>query len=142
MAHVRESHDTTSPVTVKRYAGACGAEISGVDLAKDLSDASVINAIRSALLEHLIIFFYNQAHLSPADFLAFTKNFGAPVKYPIISGLANHPEIIEVLKRKHERTNFGGVWHFDTIYLNQPPIASILLARELPPYDGDMCFAN
>ncbi|KAL6241716.1 hypothetical protein RBB50_011249 [Rhinocladiella similis] len=138
----RKSYATASPVTIKKYSGACGAEVSGVDLAKDLSDPNVVGEIRGALLEHLVIFFHDQAHLTAADFLAFTKHFGTPVRYPMISGLADHPEIIEVLKREHERTNFGGVWHSDTTYLDQPPMASILLARELPPYGGDTCFAN
>lgn len=142
MAHVRDNHGTATPVAVKKIAGACGAEVSGVDLAKDLSNPNVVKAIRDAFLEHLVIFFRGQAHLKPADFLAFAKCFGVPVKYPMISGLADHPEIIQVLKREHERTNFGGVWHSDTTYLDQPPMASILLARELPPYGGDTCFAN
>lgn len=123
-------------------AGACGAEISGVDLAKDLSDPNVVQAVRHALLEHSVIFFHGQAHLTRHDFLAFSKHFGTPVKYPMVSGLADHPEIIEVLKRENEKNNFGGVWHSDTTYLHQPPMATILIARELPPYGGDTCFAN
>jgi taurine dioxygenase len=34
------------------------------------------------------------------------------------------------------------VWHSDTAYLERPPMASMLLARELPPYGGDTLFAN
>ena len=142
LAQASRTYATASPVTVKKYSGACGAEISGVDLAKDLSDPTVVKAIRDALLEHLVIFFHDQSHLTATDFLDFTKKFGTPVKYPMISGLKEHPEIIEVLKREHEKTNFGGVWHSDTTYLDHPPMASILLARELPPYGGDTCFAN
>jgi len=37
----------------------------------------------------------------------------------------------------HETVNFGGIWHSDTVYLEQPPMATMLLARELPPYGGD-----
>jgi taurine dioxygenase len=142
IAHVSEPYDRTTPVTVKKIAGACGAEISGVDLAKDLSNPNVVKAIRSALLEHLVVFFHDQAHLTPANFLAFAKHFGEPVRYPMVSGITDYPEIIEVLKREHEKTNFGGIWHSDTTYLDQPPMASILLSRELPPYGGDTCFAN
>ncbi|KAM3419716.1 (R)-phenoxypropionate/alpha-ketoglutarate-dioxygenase [Cercospora zeina] len=141
-AGVNGCRDATHPLVVKRLAGACGAEISGVDLAKDLSDPNVVQAVRHAFLEHSVIFFHGQAHLTRLDFLAFSKHFGTPVKYPMVSGLADHPEIIEVLKRENEKNNFGGVWHSDTTYLDQPPMATMLIARELPPYGGDTCFAN
>ncbi|KIW79175.1 hypothetical protein Z517_05787 [Fonsecaea pedrosoi CBS 271.37] len=133
---------TTRPITVKKIAGACGAEVSDVDLAKDLADPSIVKEIRNALLDHSVIFFRGQGHLTQADFLAFSKHFGKPVQYPFVSGLPEYPEIIQVLKREHETSNFGGVWHADTTYLDRPPMGTILLARELPPYGGDTCFAN
>ena len=45
-------------------------------------------------------------------------------------------------KMEHEEVNFGGIWHSDTTYLEQPPIGALLLARELPPVGGDTLFAN
>ena len=45
-------------------------------------------------------------------------------------------------KLPHETVNFGGIWHSDTVYLEQPPMATMLLARELPPYGGDTMFAS
>ena len=53
-----------------------------------------------------------------------------------------YPEIIEVKKLEHERSNFGGIWHSDTTYLEEPPMGSMLLAREVPPHGGDTLFAN
>jgi taurine dioxygenase len=47
-----------------------------------------------------------------------------------------------VKKLEHELTNFGGIWHSDTTYLDEPPMGSMLLAREVPPYGGDTLFAN
>jgi len=47
-----------------------------------------------------------------------------------------------VAKLPHETVNFGGIWHSDTVYLEQPPMATMLLAREIPPYGGDTLFAN
>jgi taurine dioxygenase len=125
---------------VEPVAGALGAEIHGVDLSKDLPSETTA-AIRRAWLEHLVIFFRDQP-LPPARFLAFARAFGEPIEYPFVKGLDDFPEIIPVLKLEHERVNFGGVWHSDTTYLDVPPMASMLVAREVPPAGGDTLFAN
>jgi taurine dioxygenase len=127
-------------VEVQPIAGALGAEISGVDLSKDLADDTVA-AIRRAWLEHLVIFFRDQ-DLSPARFLEFGRRFGHPIEYPFVKGLDDFPVIIPVVKLEHERVNFGGIWHSDTAYLEVPPMASMLIAREVPPAGGDTLFAN
>lgn len=125
---------------IQPIAGALGAEIHGVDLAAGLDEDSAAG-IRQALLDHLVVFFRGQ-DLAPAQFRDFAGRFGTPVQYPFLSGLQGFPEIIQVLKREEERSNFGGIWHSDTTYLHEPPMGSILLARELPPYGGDTLFAN
>ena len=95
----------------------------------------------SAFLDHLVIFFRDQK-LGPHEQLAFARRFGEPMEYPQLRGLPECPLITPVLKLAHERINFGGVWHSDTTYLSQPPMASMLYAVELPPYGGDTIFAN
>ena len=125
---------------VEPIAGALGAEISGVDLARPLTDEAIL-AVRRAWLDHLVVFFRDQ-DLSPPQFLEFGRRFGEIVEYPFVNGLPDYPEIIPVLKLEHERVNFGGVWHSDTAYLDVPPMASMLLAREIPPHGGDTLFAN
>lgn len=130
----------SQPLRVEPIAGGLGAEITGVDLAKDLSDAAVV-AIRRAWLEHLVVFFRDQ-DLPPARFLAFARRFGEPIEYPFVKGLPETPEVIPVLKLEHEAVNFGGIWHSDTTYLDVPPMASMLIAREVPPAGGDTEFAN
>lgn len=125
---------------IKRIAGALGAEIHGIDLATLPSDV-IVAEIRAALLEHLVIFFRDQ-HLSVAQFLAFARALGKPIDYPLIKGLPDYPDVIEVTKLEHEKANFGGIWHSDTTYLERPPMGSMLLAREIPPAGGDTLFAN
>ena len=125
---------------VRRLSGSIGAEISGVDLASEASDAA-ISEIRKIWLEHNVVFFRDQ-ELPPARLLAFAKRFGEVVEYPFIQGIDGFPEIIPVVKLEHETTNFGGIWHTDTAYLEAPPMGTMLIAREVPPHGGDTLFAN
>jgi taurine dioxygenase len=136
---VREAMARNSP-EIHPLAGAIGAEISGVDLAGDVDD-DTIAAIRRAWLDHLVIFFRGQS-LPPARFLAFARRFGEPIEYPFVKGIDGFPEITPVVKLEHERVNFGGLWHTDTAYLEIPPMGTMLIAREVPPYGGDTLFAN
>ncbi|MDE0701714.1 MAG: TauD/TfdA family dioxygenase [Acidimicrobiaceae bacterium] len=126
-------------ITVRPISGAIGAEISGVDLSR-LSD-ELVREIRAAWLEHLVVFFREQP-LSEADFLAFAEAIGEPARYPFLPSIDEFPEIIEVKKLESETANFGGIWHSDTVYLDEPPMASMLLAREVPPFGGDTEWAN
>ena len=127
-------------IAVEPISGALGAEISGVDLAKDPSDETIA-AIRRAWLEHLVLFFRDQT-LTPRQFLDFGRRFGEPIEYPFVAGLPETPEVIPVLKLEHEQVNFGGIWHSDTTYLERPPMASMLIARDVPEAGGDTEFAN
>jgi taurine dioxygenase len=128
------------PFEVRPIAGALGAELHGIDLATDLPDET-ITAVRQALLDHLVIFFRDQ-ELPPDRFLALARRFGTPIEYPFVKGIEGFPEIINVAKLEHEKVNFGGVWHSDTTYLQEPPMATLLVARDVPECGGDTLFAN
>lgn len=128
------------PFEIRPAAGALGAELLGIDLSQDLPD-STVSALRQALLEHLVIFFRDQ-DLPPDRFLALARRLGTPVEYPFVKGIADYPEIIAVAKLPGEAINFGGVWHSDTTYLAEPPMATLLVAREVPEFGGDTIFAN
>ena len=125
---------------IKQIAGALGAEIAGVDLAAGVS-AQLAADIRQVFLAHQVIFLRNQ-DLTPQQFLNFANAMGEPVEYPFVKGLEGFPHIIEVKKLAHEKVNFGGIWHSDTTYLEVPPMGSMLLSREVPPYGGDTLFAS
>jgi len=127
-------------IEVRPIAGALGAEILGVDMARDLED-DVVAETRQAFLDNLVIFLRGQK-ATPQQQLAFAKRFGEPIEYPMLQGLPECPMITPVIKLEHERSNFGGIWHSDTTYLSVPPMGSMLLALEIPPIGGDTMFAN
>ncbi len=117
-----------------------GAEISGLDLCDELSPGTVLR-LREALLTHGVIFFRDQ-DLDPGRLMTFAGYFGEAVEYPFVKGLADFPLVVPILKRAEETMNFGGIWHSDTAYLREPPMATILHAKELPPIGGDTLFAD
>ena len=125
---------------IRKVAGALGAEISGVNLAAGMSPGLAAE-IRQVFLAHQVIFLRGQ-DLSPQQFMEFATAMGQPVEYPFVKGIEGFPQIIEVKKLEHEKSNFGGIWHSDTTYLEQPPMGSMLLSREVPPYGGDTLFAS
>jgi taurine dioxygenase len=125
---------------VHPIAGALGAEVGGVDLEGYLDDGTVAE-IRRLWLEYLVIFFRGRM-LPPERLLAFARRLGEVVEYPFIKGIEGFPEITPVLKLEHEQVNFGGLWHSDTAYLDRPPMGTMLIAREVPPFGGDTLFAN
>ncbi len=127
-------------IGITPIAGALGAEISGVDLSQPLQTETV-QAMRQALLDHLVIFFRDQ-QLTSGHYMTFAHAFGTPIEYPLVKGVDGYPLITEIAKLEDQKVNFGGVWHSDTTYLETPPMGSMLIAREVPPYGGDTMFAN
>ena len=124
---------------IKRIAGALGAEIMGLDLTQSPS-SDLTKEIREVFLKNSVIFLRNQ-RLTSQQFMNFATAMGEPIQYPFVKGFDDFPQIIEVKKLEHEKVNFGGVWHSDTTYLEKPPMGSMLLSKEIPPYGGDTLFA-
>ena len=129
-------------ITVQPVAGSLGAEVSGVDLAAPLSNTAAAE-IRRAFTENLVLFFRNQ-RLTPEQHLAFSGLFGRLCRMPYIKHMEDYPDIIAVLKEADERkiSTFGNAWHSDFSFLEEPPLGSILYAREVPSHGGDTLFAN
>jgi taurine dioxygenase len=124
---------------------AVGAEVRGVDLSA-VGDA-VFATIERAWHRHSALLFRGQ-RLSDGDLLAFSRRFGeldpppnqehgrlSPPGYPDIYVVSN------VLDDKGQPIGALGageaVWHTDMSYLEEPPLASMLYALEVPPEGGD-----
>ena len=127
-------------IEVRRMAGALGAEVLGVDLSADL-DNETFDDIHQAFVDHQVIFFRDQ-DLTPEAHKRFGRRFGSLNVHPYVKGMADHPEIMEIIKEPSETTNFGGGWHSDMSFLEKPSIGSILYALEVPEFGGDTLFAS
>ena len=125
---------------ISPISGALGAEISGIDISKKLTNTETL-LLQENFLKFKVLFFRNQ-NLSAQTFVSFAKHFGDPTIYPFIKGLDDTPEVIEIIKTKDDKKNFGGSWHSDTSYMECPAMATLLYAKETPKFGGDTLFAN
>lgn len=130
------------PLDIVPLSGALGADVHGVDLSAPL-DGATFDRIEQAFAEHLVLMFHDQ-RLTPEQQLALSRRFGPLSRSPYIQHMDRYPEIIEVRKEANERhiSTFGNAWHSDFSFLPEPPLGSLLYAREVPSHGGDTLFAN
>src|SRR5262245_11600893 len=124
---------------IEPLAGALGAEVRDVNL--NNLDERGWRDLHAAFLEHAVLAIRDQK-IEPEDLMRIGGRFGAPCHYPFVSGIDGFPFIFEVVKEEAETVNFGGNWHSDTTYLEQPPLATLLYALEVPTHGGDTLFTN
>ncbi|TIT61148.1 MAG: TauD/TfdA family dioxygenase, partial [Mesorhizobium sp.] len=89
-----------------------GAEIRGVRLGGDLSDAAIA-AINQLLLKHKVIFFRGQEHLDDAEQELFARRLGNLVQ-----------------------------WHTDVTFVDAYPKFSVLRGVVIPAAGGDTIWSN
>ena len=128
-------------INVTPLSSAIGAEIGNVDISKDLS-STVITEIRSALLEHLVIFFRDQDLSNPERHKMFTNYFGDLFIHPNFNLGQNNPEMVYLTREPGDTAAAGEKWHADTTMMKNPPMGAILFALEVPDWGGDTLFAN
>jgi taurine dioxygenase len=135
-------------VRVRKVTPEIGAEIRGVDLQKPIV-AEVRTLLHRALGEHLALFFPEQA-IDEAQFVAFAECFGTPIvakrttskSRPEWTTLTNrYPEIV-VLDEDDPKGKGSDLWHADSTYQPDPPLAITLRSVRLPAQGGDTCFAS
>lgn len=133
-------NDQYDNISVEPLSGSIGAEIKGVYISES-PNKNVISEIRRAFLNHNVIVLRDQ-NITSDQYMDFAEKFGEPSEYPFIQGLPGYPYINPIIKLEDETVNFGGTWHTDTAYLNEPPLGTMLLAKQVPPIGGDTIFAN
>lgn len=127
-------------VKARRVGARLGAEVTGVDLRKPLSDAQHA-AVEAALVENELIIFRDQ-DITSDQLLAFGRRFGELTVHPFAPHEKEQPVLIKF--RNDETTPpFGtDVWHSDETFRAEPPMGTILVAKEVPAVGGDTVFAS
>lgn len=128
-------------IEVRPITPAIGATIHGLDLSRELDDATYAD-IRQALLDHLVIIMPGQT-ITPAQQLAFARRFGdIEPPHPVFDVVKEQPEITVIEQDGSRASLYNDVWHTDVTFRATPAMASILYARELPRSGGDTLWSS
>ena len=142
-------------ITITPLSRACGAEIRGVDLSRELSRATV-QAIKHAWGEHLVLVFRGQ-NITQEQQLRFASYFGAlgdrkqapPALRDRAEGIyQDHKKILLVTNIKVAGQPIGAFgdgefwFHIDSGYTPRPYKYTFLYAMELPSSGGNTLFSN
>ena len=122
---------------VTRLAGALGAEIRGIDLARATADDA--RAIETLLVENLVLFFPGQK-INVDEHVALARHFGVLEGHPHLKNpFTQHDEIFELA------ATHGGVadeWHTDITFRAEPALMSVLHMVKCPAVGGDTMWTS
>ncbi len=117
-----------------------GGEISGIDLSAPLPPGQV-SRLRQALLDHLVIFFRDQA-LNFEQLKQLGRYFGDLHIHSGVAGIPEHPEIVRIHADADSKFVAGEDWHSDLTCDPIPPLGSALALHTVPDIGGDTVFAS
>ena len=119
-----------------------GAEISGISLAEAIGNDDLFGAIKSALLDHKVLFLRDQ-EISKAEHVAFASRFGNLEDHPVAGSDPDHPGLVCIYKDLDSPPDhFENAWHCDATWREAPPMGAVLRCLECPPTGGDTVWAN
>ena len=133
---------TFKRIGVEPLTGACGCEISGVDLSRPL-DPEVLAEVMLAFQHFLVILFRDQT-LTPEQHKAFSRYFGELTELPQAPIFPGHPDMQEVRREADEPVTVVPFtkFHTDSPFLARPPLCICMHAHDVPKYGGDTAFSN
>jgi taurine dioxygenase len=131
--------EKVSGLTLTRLTPTIGAVVEGLRIGDSL-DESQFEAIQTALVQHHVLFFRDQA-LTPVQHRDFAARFGQLHVHPIYP---HHPEAPEVIVLDSDVVDLqdNAIWHTDVTFTERPPMGSVLVARVLPDVGGDTLWAS
>ncbi len=118
---------------------AIGGLVSGVDLARPLSDLIIAN-LRAAVAERHVLFFEGQT-LDPAAQRDFAVRFGRLHVHPVYPHVEGVPEITSIETRPCDLPDNNN-WHTDVTFIETPPFGAVLTPRVLPSAGGDTLWGS
>ncbi|UFN46908.1 TauD/TfdA family dioxygenase [Roseomonas sp. OT10] len=126
---------------VRPITGALGAEVVGVDLARDRG-AETVAELKRALDQHHVLAIRDQA-LSPELLHAVREAFGPFSGNPVHTPMPGLEDVVRFVREPDDKGKvIGEEWHMDLAWMERPPGITMLWGEVIPPVGGDTCFAN
>jgi taurine dioxygenase len=129
-------------IRVEPLTGACGCEISGVDLSRPLEEDVLAEVMRA--FEHFLVIMFRGQKITPEQHKDFSRTFGELTELPQAPIYPGHPDMQEVRREAHEPVSVVPFtrFHTDSPFLPRPPKCMVMRALDVPKYGGDTAFAN
>ena len=128
----------TDHLKIEKLAPACGAIVTGVNLAK--LDDTTFDRIQEAWYEHIALFFPDQHDMVPEAHREVALRFGDLEIHPHAEKYSS--ELPEVCVLHSERGGRADVWHADVTYTDSPPVAVMVRFVQGPSVGGDTLWSN
>ncbi len=148
LALQREDAQTdVAPLDIRPLQPTIGAEISGVDLSRPISD-SLRDAIKAVILKHKVVFFRDQS-LNDDQHAAFAARFGPLYTHPSTKRHDNIAQLHRIAAvdfatydRTPDPTSVESGYHTDTSWRLVPTWGAVLRAVTLPEVGGDTIWVD
>lgn len=138
-------------LSVTPLSSVLGARVEGVRLADPLDDATLA-AIRTALLEHLVLVFPEQ-RLDGEQQHRFASRLGRPEPHPVTRHLGGEATLVRIddqliappdrtAKPHLDHLAAHGAWHTDYTFHREIPTFATLRAELVPPVGGDTLWSS
>jgi len=118
---------------------AIGGLVTGIDLARPLSD-TVVAKLKSAVAERHVLFFEGQT-LDSDKHRGFAARFGKLHVHPVYPHIDDVPEITLIETRPGDLPDNDN-WHTDVTFIETPPFGAVLTPRILPSSGGDTLWGS
>jgi len=129
---------TEAALKLRKLGVFLGAEVTGVDLARPLDDATVA-AIGQALATHEVLVLPRQS-INSEDLKRFGRRFGELTVHPFSTNAADSPELIVYDNKEGNPPAATDIWHSDETFRECPPMGTVLCAKIVPALGGDTAF--
>jgi alpha-ketoglutarate-dependent taurine dioxygenase len=130
-------------IAVEPITGACGCDVSGVDLRQPLDPETAAELMTA--FEHFLVLVFRDQALTTEQHKAFTGLFGEMTELPQAPSYAGDVLMQEVRREADEPENVVPSFehfHTDSPFLPRPPKCIVMRALAVPRCGGDTAFAN